>query len=524
MKLVTNKEMQVIDKLASSEYKIPSLLLMENAGIKVTQIVQNYLGSPVRGRKVLILVGKGNNGGDGLVVARHLTNAGVEVKVLLLARFEELKGDAGVNLEILRKMSVPIITVLDNRDLNVVRLAMLTTDLVVDAIYGTGFKGAVPALVAQVIRLVNSRGRPVISVDVPSGLEADTGQTHGEAIRASCTVTLALPKLGMALEPGVGLVGVLEVADISIPKTLIDSQKLTRTLLNQSWCLKHLDNRDPEGHKGDYGHVLVLGGSEGLTGAVVLAGEAALRTGAGLVTVGVPVSLNAIIENKLTEVMSFPLPETGAKTLDPEGLLLLENLFKRAAVVAVGPGMSRYPEAREFMQELLKIVTIPIIIDADGLNAVAEDVSMLKAAQGPIVLTPHPGEMARLMGVSIGQIQQDRIGTAIKAATQWGVVVVLKGNRTIIATPDERVFINPTGHPGMATGGTGDVLTGIIAGLAAQGLEPAIAASLGVYLHGTAGDRALKQKGMRGLIASDLIQHLPEVLREMENGADYPLG
>jgi NAD(P)H-hydrate epimerase len=519
MKLATSKEMQIIDNLASSEYKISSLILMENAGVQVTQTVKHFLGKNVGGRKVMILVGKGNNGGDGLVVARHLVNAGVEVKVFLLVRSEEIKGDARTNLEILRHLPVSIITVIENRDLNVVRLALLSADLIVDAIYGTGFKGEVPLLVAQVIRLVNNRERSVIAIDVPSGLEADTGRVHGEAIRATCTVTLALPKLGLVLEPGAGLVGDLIVADISIPKALIDSQNIKRTLLDGMWCLQHLVKRRPEEHKGNYGHVLVLGGSEGLTGAVVLAGEAALRTGAGLVTVGVPVSLNSIIENKLTEVMSFALPETANKTLDPNGLLILENLFKRVAVVAVGPGMSRYPEAPELVRELLKMVSVPVIIDADGLNAVAEDVSMLKAAQFPVVLTPHPGEMSKLMGVSIEEIQENRIAAAKKAATQWGVIVVLKGNRTIVATPDEQIYVNTTGNPGMATGGTGDVLTGIIAGLIAQGLEPVISANLGVYVHGVVGDRVREVKGMRGLIASDLIQQLPGVLRELEEEA-----
>ncbi len=523
MKLVTYKEMQVIDKLASTDYKIPGLLLMENAGIRVAETALRYLEQPVPSRKVLVLVGKGNNGGDGLAVARHLINAGADVKVLLLTRAEEMKGDAGVNLAILRQMGVPLKSILDNRDLNVVKLALLTADLVIDAIFGTGFIGTVSPLIAQVIHLVNGRGKPVIAVDLPSGLEADTGKVTGAVIQAICTVTLALPKLGLVIEPGASLAGDLEVADISIPQTLIDKQKLTRDLLDRRWCVKHLVNRNPEGHKGDYGHVLVLGGSEGMTGAMALASEAALRTGAGLVTAGVPRSLNSILENKLTEVMSLPLPETERKNLSPEGLGLLEPWFKRISAVAVGPGMSRYPEAGEYLQKLLKMVSQPLIIDADGLNALAEDVSSLTAAAGPVILTPHPGEMARLLGVSIAEIQQNRLEVAVKAATQWGTIVVLKGNRTIIAAPDGRVCVNPTGNPGLATAGTGDVLTGIIAGLAVQGLEPVAAAALGVYLHGLVGDQVQQQKGMRGLIAGDLIQHLPTALREMEKEASQSL-
>lgn len=519
MKLVTGKEMQTIDKQATADYKIPSLLLMENAGIRVAQAVQRYLEPPIQNRKVLVLAGIGNNGGDGLVAARHLLNAGVDVKVFLLARADEIKGDAGVNLTILRQMGIPLKAILDNRDLNVVKLALLTADLVIDAIYGTGFRGTVPPLIAQVIRLVNGREKPVLAVDLPSGLAADTGKATGAVIQATGTVTLALPKLGLVLEPGAGLAGNLEVADISIPQTLIDKQELTRDLLDRCWCVKQMVMRNPEGHKGDYGHVLVLGGSEGLTGAAVLACAAALRTGAGLVTAGVPQSLNSIMENKLTEVMSLPLPETDRRTLAPAGLELLKPRLKGFAAVAVGPGLSRYPEALEYLLELLSMVSQPLIIDADGLNALAEDVSILEAAAGPVILTPHPGEMARLLGVPIAEIQQNRLETAVQAAAKWGAVVVLKGNRTIIAAADGRVCVNPTGNPGLATAGTGDVLTGMIAGLAAQGLEPAAAAALGVYLHGLVGDRVQQEKGMRGLIAGDLIEYLPTVLRELEKEA-----
>ena len=520
MRLVTAEEMRVIDGIASSEYQIPGLLLMENAGIQVTRVITHYLDNRLIGRRVLILAGKGNNGGDGLVVARHLANAGAEVKVMLLARTEEIKGDARVNLDILRHLPVPILPLLDDKDLNALRVAILSTDLVVDAIYGTGFKGSVPPLIAKVIRSINSQGRPVIALDVPSGLEADTGRVPGEAIRAICTVTLGLPKVGLVIEPGTEFVGELRVVDISIPPGLIEAQNLSRTLLDRQWCVQKIGRRQAAGHKGDYGHVLVLGGSEGLTGAVVLAGEAALRSGAGLVTVGIPASLNPIIETKLTEVMSRPLPETAARTLALDSLLALESLFQRISVVAVGPGMSRYPEAREFIQELLKMVSVPVVIDADGLNAVAEDISILKVARNRLVLTPHPGEMSRLLGVTIEEIQENRLEVAQKAAIEWKAVVVLKGNRTIVATPEGQVFINPTGNPGMATGGTGDVLTGIIAGFIAQGLSIVEAAGLGVYLHGATGDRVCQQTGMRGLIAGDLIKQLPAVLREWEEEAE----
>ena len=516
MKLVTAEEMQMIDNLATTEYKIPSLLLMENAGLQVARVVQDILPKTGSNCRILILAGKGNNGGDGLVAARHLLNAGLEVKVVLLARSREVQGDAGINLEILRQLGVAVLPLREEKDLNAVRVTLLSTDLIVDAIYGTGFRGKVPSLVGKLIRLVNSQARPVIAVDIPSGVEASTGMVASEAMRADYTVTFALPKVGTVLEPGHSLAGELKVVDISIPRALLEAQRLTRMVLDRQWCRSQMVKRPSESHKGDYGHVLVLGGSVGLTGAVCLTGEAALRTGAGLVTVGVPASLHMIMETKLTEVMSRPLPETANQTLAPEGLLSLEDLFSRVTVVAVGPGMSRYPEAREFIRELLKMVSVPIVIDADGLNALAEDPTILQGAQGSVILTPHPGEMARLLGISVEEVQADRLAVAHKAATQLKAVVVLKGAQSVVATPEGQLLINPTGNPGMATGGTGDVLTGIIAGLIAQGLAPATASALGVYIHGAAGDLARREKGMRGLIAGDLLQFLPVVLRDVE--------
>ncbi|NPV26098.1 MAG: NAD(P)H-hydrate dehydratase [Firmicutes bacterium] len=515
MKVANSAEMRQLDQLASSQYRIPSLVLMENAGLRVVEVVNQLLGF-VAGKKVVVLAGKGNNGGDGFVVARHLINHGADIKVFLLAQPEEISGDARINLDILGQMGARLYPVLSDKDLNVVKIALVYADLVVDAMYGTGFKGAVTAQQAKLIRLVNQSGKPIVAVDIPSGIEADTGKVHGECIRATRTVTFCLPKIGLLIEPGASYVGELTVADISIPQQLVNAQKIHRYLITRDWCASQLPRRSVEGHKGSYGHVLIIGGAEGMTGAITLASEAALRAGAGLVTAAIPASLNPILEVKLTEVMTKPLPETPLKTISLEALPVIEEFLPRASVVAIGPGMSRHPDLFPLIRTLLPKLQVPLIIDADGLNALADDPTVLKDSPVPIVLTPHPGEMARLLKTTVDKVQDNRLAVVEQAAQDWQATVVLKGAKTLVASPRGECFINLTGNPGMATGGTGDVLTGIIAGLIAQGINPTSAAALGVYLHGAAGDLAAQTRGQRGLVAGDLITELPAVLKQFE--------
>ncbi|GAW92520.1 NAD(P)H-hydrate dehydratase [Calderihabitans maritimus] len=516
MKLVTAEEMKRLDQLASSAYHVPSIVLMENAGLRVVEVISRHFQGKVRGKRIAIFAGKGNNGGDGLVVARHLMNAGAEVQVFMLARTEDLKGDAAANLQILQKMKARIYCITEERHLQRVDIVLLYTDLVVDAIFGTGFKGAAMGLPARVIQLINERGKPVVAVDLPSGLEADTGKVLGPCIQARYTVTFALPKLGLILEPGAQYVGELIVADISIPNSLIEGQPLKHNLITEEWCRSLLPRRKPWGHKGDFGHVFVIGGSPGMTGAVVLAGEAALRSGAGLVTVGVPRSLNPVIEEKLTEVMSKPLAETEGKVISVEALPQIEAFLEKVSVVAVGPGMSTDFAPVNMVRQLILRLSVPAVIDADGLNALAGKVDILKEAKVPLVITPHPGEMARLTGMAVDEVQDNRVHVARKAAEEWGVVVVLKGAKTVVASPSGEIFINPSGNVGMATGGSGDVLTGVISGLIAQGMQVLEAAVVGTFIHGKAGDEAVQEKGRMGLVAGDIIDRLPEVLKGME--------
>lgn len=518
MKLVSAEEMSTIDELASSHYHISSLVLMENAGRQVAEAVSETLGGKVIGRKILVIAGRGNNGGDGLVAARHLYNRGAEVTVVMIAaRNTDVVGDARVNLEVLNHLPVKQLLFRDEKDLNVVRLALIASDVVVDALYGTGFRGAPPALVNRLIAQVNNSAKPVVAVDIPSGVEANSGKIRGEAIKATCTVTFALPKIGLVMEPGASNTGRLIVADISIPRVLINDQTILGSYLDQGWCMSRLVRRQPESHKGDYGHALILGASPGMTGAVCMAAEAALRTGAGLVTVGIPAALNAIIEMKLSEAMSRPLPQTTTGRIGPEAISALEDLLPQVSAAAIGPGLSQYPEAAELIGRLLERISVPLVLDADALNILAQTPDLIKQSKGALVLTPHPGEMARLLQTTVQEVQEDRLAAARKAAAAFQAVIVLKGARTLVVFPGGEWLVNSSGNPGMATAGTGDVLTGMITGFLAQRVSLGDAVGLAVWLHGAAGDRAAGASGFRGLTAGDIINNVPRELKELES-------
>ena len=516
MRVVTAEEMKALDKATIEEYRIPGLVLMENAGRRVVEVIVKELGE-VRDKVVTIFIGKGNNGGDGLVVARHLVNMGAEVKVLALVNPDEISGDAKVNLEIWRKVDQKIYSLQHGDGINIVKLVLMNTDLIVDAIFGTGFKGRVAEKVGSIIEVLNGSGKPIVAVDIPSGLEADTGRVKGPCILAAHTVTFGLPKLGLILEPGADYAGQLHIADISIPAVLIEKAAPQRYLITHELVKEWLPLRPSAAHKGDFGRVLVVAGSKGMTGAACLAGEGALRAGAGLVTVAVPETLHDILEVKLTEVMTSPLPDTGNGYLSKGARQKIFSLLEGMNVLAVGPGISNIPEVAAMVRELLPSIRVPCVLDADAVNALAGAGDILRKVQAPVVITPHPGELSRLTGMTVREIQEDRIAAAVNAANMWNVVVLLKGARTVVAAPGGAIYINPTGNPGMATGGSGDVLTGTVAALIGQGLEPARAAAAGAFIHGLAGDIAAKEKGMMGLVAGDVLSALPAALRELES-------
>lgn len=515
MKLLKAEQMKEIDQRASQEYLIPSIVLMENAGLQALDTIMHILDE-LSGKSIVILAGRGNNGGDGLVIARHLINAGAQVDVFLLGEVQDLTPDAAINYHILKKMNGNINPLLEKTDLDHLLTQLLWADLIVDAIYGIGFKGNLNPFETQVAKLVNLCQAPVLAIDIPSGVEADSGSIRGEAIRADYTVTFAAPKLGMIMEPGRDYMGILSVADISIPQVLLADEKYNIHLLTKSMLKDYFKPRRRETHKGSYGHVLVMGGSTGMSGAPLMSSWAALRSGAGLVTTAVPECILAQIDAAVPEIMSRGLPFTKTGAIAAAALPAIEELLRSATVACIGPGMSLYDEGPAVVAAVLKKAPIPLLVDADGLNALNGNTDILKERSYPTVITPHPGEMGRLLGLSVPEIQSNRLEISRQFAIEWGVTVVLKGNQTVVASPSGQLYINPVGNPGMATAGSGDVLSGIITGLMAQGMNTDQAAWIGVNLHGQAGDEAALQTGERALLATDIINALPLVLHQCE--------
>jgi NAD(P)H-hydrate epimerase len=515
MQVLTAAQMRQLDQQAIEEIGIPGIVLMENAGRATYEILRREF--PDLEGPVVVLAGRGNNGGDGFVVARYLANAGLRVFVLLLAERDQVHGDARTNLEILEQLAVPIYDLTSEEELREQVPLLQSAELLVDALLGTGLASEVRGLYRAAISLMNQMAAPVLAIDIPSGLSADTGQPQGVAVQAEVTVTYGWPKLGQILPPGRDLVGRLWQVDISIPPAKETAGAVS--LADPQALRQSLPFRRRDCHKGEFGHLLVVAGSVGKTGAATLAGEAALRVGAGLVTVGVPASLNPILEMKLTEAMSLPLAEAeGVQALGRRALEEIAAAVPGKTALAIGPGLGTHHETVALVREVIRRSTLPTVVDADGLNAIAHDLESLIVSQAPIVLTPHPGEMSRLLKCSTQEIQENRLEVAIEVADKTGATVVLKGAQTIIAAPDRRVVINTTGNPALAQGGTGDVLTGMIGGFLAQRVEPFQAASLGVYLHGLTADVLAASHGQCGVLAGELLLELPDVINAFAAG------
>jgi ADP-dependent NAD(P)H-hydrate dehydratase / NAD(P)H-hydrate epimerase len=511
MKIVTAKQMHSIDHRAIRSYGIPGPVLMENAASAIMaemELFFNGLGNV----RVGILCGKGNNGGDGLALARRLRIRGIVVRVALLAPFSAVRGEAKINLSILRKMDVEIIQNAASRN---VADIVSWSDILVDALLGVGLSSPVKGVYAQAVSQMNASGRPVVAVDLPTGINADTGAVMGAAIKADLTVTMALLKRGLVLHPGAGYAGAVRVADIGIPSEVVEKEHIKLNLLDRTAAWGIAEERKRDAHKGDFGHALIIAGSPGKAGAAVMAAKAALRTGPGLVSVATPNGLVPIIQAQVSEAMCIPADESieGTLGIGSENTLLAATETMDA--VAIGPGLSTHFETAQVVRHLIQRITVPLVIDADGLNALVEDRDLLLKAKAPVIVTPHPGEMGRLLGISSAEVQQDRINIATHFAQQYRVTVILKGAGTVVALANGEVFVNSTGNPGMATGGTGDVLTGMIAGFLAQGIPVVQAACLSVYLHGLAGDMAAKDKGESSLIAGDVIEHIAAAIKQI---------
>lgn len=513
MKIATAAEMRLIDKQAIAEYGLPGIVLMENAGLAVVKQAEQVLGN-CRDKKICIFAGKGNNGGDGFVVARHLNNRGCKVKVFLVGQKAVVQGDAQTNLTILERMEVEIIELLRERDWDKAGLAVQFADCLIDAMLGTGIHGEINNEISRAVSLINESAKPVISVDIPSGIHSDTGQVCGKAVKALSTVTFGLPKPGLLLYPGADYAGKVTVTDIGLPAQLLTNFGIKQNQITAEQIRSILPLRNPAIHKGDRGRVFVVAGSQGLTGAAFLSSSAALHSGAGLVTLGIAAGLHDIMEVKLTEVMTHPLPETTKGVLGKSSLEDILLLASDNDVLAIGPGLGRSPDTMALVRDVIQLAERPLVIDADALYALNGHTEILAAASVLPVVTPHSGEMSRLIGLSAKEIDENKIAAARQAAEQWGSIVILKGAHSIVAFPDGEIFINSTGNAAMATGGTGDVLTGMIAGLIAQGLSSHDAAVAGVYLHGLAGDIAADAQGY-GMLAGDLLKAIPAADRQM---------
>lgn len=510
MRIASVGEMLRIEEEATAKEGITTRGLMENAGKAVADEAAKMLSL---NDHVVVVCGAGNNGGDGLVAARHLHIKSFKPTVFLLSTPKDLSRDAeDAYLDLNHTLVEPI--VLDASNVDNLTAALKKAPLIIDAIFGFGLKGAVRGIACRVIEIINDSICAKLSVDVPSGLESDTGQIHGACIRANRTVTLTCPKIGLVTYPGADMVGELVVADIGVLPEIVERVS-SLELMNDSLASSLLPKRRADAHKSEVGRVLIVAGSPGFTGAAALASTAALRSGAGLVTLGIPLGLNAVLEEKVTEVMTLPLPETSSGALDASAY---EEIMKQAAstdVVALGPGLSCDKSTVSLVQRLTSDLETKLVIDADGLNALIGKTELLQKRSHPTIITPHPGEFSRLFDVPVDNVQQDRIGFARKIANEWGVVVVLKGARSIVSSGDQTAII-PTGNPGMASAGTGDVLTGFVSGFMAQGANSYQAALLGTYLHGLAGDLAANQLTEWCLMASDLIDYLPEAIKKVK--------
>ncbi len=516
MRLVSADEQRTLDA-ATIAAGTPGHVLMERAGAGAVRVILECFPRLRRtGRRVLVVAGTGNNGGDGLVIARLLAKRGAVVEVAILGAAAALRGDAERNLGAYRRLRKPLFEVVDGAGVARVAAAGARADLIVDALFGTGLNRSVQGLAAQLIEAVNACGTPVLAVDIPSGLDADTGQVLGAAIQAQATATFGFAKLGQLQHPGVRHCGALAVVDIGLAAAALAAPPCA-ALLDAAGAAALLPQRDAEAHKGTCGHVLVLAGSFGHTGAAQLATRAAGRAGAGLVTVVAPASLYPVYAAGVREAMTEALPDDdGRIRFDP---VRLAALAAGKAAIVVGPGLGTHTGAAETVRWLLAEARVPLLLDADALTLVAANLAALRGARAPLVLTPHPGEMGRLAGIDTAAVQADRVGVARRFASAHGCVLVLKGARTVIAAPDGFVWINPTGNPGMASGGMGDVLAGAIGALLAQGLTTSAAASVGAYVHGAAGDAAAAD-GEIGLLAGDVAEALRPALHRLRAALD----
>ncbi|MFN8057529.1 MAG: NAD(P)H-hydrate dehydratase [Vicinamibacterales bacterium] len=513
MRVLTGEQMREADKTAIHEIGIPSIVLMENAGRQVVAAMEAFLDETEPWR-IGVLAGRGSNGGDGFVVARTLAQRGAEVLVFVVGQVSGIQGDARVNLEILGRLGLDVVEIANEQDWELHSSALWSCTAIVDAMFGTGLRSPLAGVFQTIVADINESDVRVVAIDVPSGVSCETPELIGDAIEATVTIALGAPKIPHLLPPAERLSGDLVVADIGIPPAVVDGVPGVRIeVVTRESIRSAVTPRDPQAHKGDFGRVTIVAGSVGKTGAAHLAGLAALRSGAGLVTIATPRVCQAVVSAMAPEYMTLGLDGDDGDGAERAVSAVLDT---PCDVIAIGPGLGVGAWQRDLLAGLVGRSGVPVVLDADALNLCAASPSILTRHDNEaLVLTPHPGEMARLLGTTTDDVQARRLEVARTFASDHRAHVVLKGYRTLVASPEGRVSINMTGNPGMATGGTGDVLTGVIAAWIAQLLDPDVAARLGVYLHGLAGDLAEADLGAVGMTASDVVEHLPDAFLEL---------
>ncbi len=502
-KVCLAQEMRNIDRIAIDSYQIPGIVLMENAALSCVDVLKNDFS--LKDKSFCVVCGKGNNGGDGLAIARHLYNAGARVEIVLVSG-SEYSGDAKINYDIA-----------DSIDINIEEISNIdefihtvtNCDVIVDAILGTGAKGEITGLLFDVINTINAIDKYILSVDVPSGINSDTGEVLSVAVRATRTVTFGAYKRGMFLYPAADFTGDITVAPISIPQSVIDAQGINVNVTDAEFVRSIIKERKNNSHKSDYGKLLIIAGSKGMSGAAYLSGEAALKSGAGLVTIVCPECINSVLESKTTEVMTLAVDDVDGCISYNSISKILKNVSEADAVL-IGPGLGRGRDIYEIVKEVLIRSTVPVIVDADALYAVSQDISLLKECTCELIFTPHAMEMSRLLGIDVNEIESDRINISRDFSDETGAVLLLKGHHTIVTSPSLKQYINNTGNAGMASAGSGDVLAGIISALIAKGVECAHAAAAGAYIHGLAGDIAAAKYGMESMSATNIIECISE--------------
>lgn len=508
MKVAIPSEMKMLDKKAIEQFEIPSVVLMENAALAVAKVCLKRL-KKLKKNSVLIVAGKGNNAGDGFAVARILYNKGIYVEVVLAEPIEKIQSDALIQLKIIENMGIGIHTI-ENFSKKLKEFSFI-----IDALLGTGLEGEVREPICNVIDTINQSEKYIISIDIPSGISGKNGKILKIAVKANETVTFALPKLGLLLYPAVEYVGKLHIADISIPKKAVEEMHINQNMLTKKEAVQLLPKRIPRSNKGTYGKLFIIAGSRNMTGAAVLACRSAYKIGAGLVYSCIPKKIMKVVQALVPAAVEVPLEEEYGKVCS-YAFDDLEEKLKKATAVVLGCGLGTGEEVTEFVIQVLENITCPIVLDADGLNAITKNIEIFDKMKITPIVTPHIGEMSRLIGKTTTEILDDIVSTAKEFAQKYHVIIVLKDAHTIIASPEGQIFINTTGNEAMAKGGFGDVLSGIIGGLLAQGCEPFDAAVLGVYIHGLSGDIAAKKFGKYSLLPEELANTISDTIQYLE--------